>query len=86
MAISRRKANPKGRPVYIIETRDGGGYSGVPARGRWTDSGEGPWKTLYEATRFAEAEVGVEWRVVALYGKSKAFIDRNEPRPGHLRL
>jgi hypothetical protein len=69
MATSKRKANPKGRPVYIIEVKSGG---------RWKDTGEGPWRQLSQATRFAESEVGLEWRVVALYGKSEAFFNRNE--------
>lgn len=31
----------------------------------WRDSGEGPWEDPYDAIRFAHAEVGLPWIVVA---------------------
>jgi hypothetical protein len=38
-------------PAFYIETKEG-------------DTGEGPWTTYQAALRFAEAEVGVAWRIV----------------------
>ena len=68
MAVIRRKASPKGRPVYIVEVKQGG---------RWKDCGEGPWGSSSAAARFAQAEVGLDWRVVAIHEPSAALRNRN---------
>jgi len=46
-----------------------------PLANKWHDSGEGPFPDLQTALDFANAEIGVPWIVVDVYGTPLQFGD-----------
>ena len=50
----------------------------VEPRVGYHDSGEGPFDTFQEAVRFAHAEVGVPWKLLAAGGRYHVFVKNEE--------